>query len=1224
MKSRGESTHGCETSQYLRELFVVSEDCDFGELKKERIRDQFLVGISDDKLAEKLEHLYLTNTDKFDLEFVTEYMRSYCDVKDGRKMRCQMEEVNAVRSDKQTDKHKFGNCGYCGLEHEKRRCPAYGKACRECGKNNHFAKMCRQKKRRDVQEVQEAEVAVVASQSSMPVDVGQDYYFLGKCTSNHSNSNDNSGMVEIYLNAHRMKFKVDTGADVNVLNFDSYKIISPTPVLLKPDLTLVTPSGNLNILGVAILDLDYKGKHFKDKFYVLTKGNLTNNLLSRSTSIDCGIVKFINDVRISDDIFGFGQWQTDPVKFTFKDNVVPHCVNAARRVAIPLLDPVRNTLNCMEENDVIEKVTEPTEWLSGMVPVVKKDGEKLKVRITVDYKHLNKALKREKFQIPTFEEISYKLANATVFSKLDAASGFFQIPLCESARNFTAFITPMGRYRFKRCPQGINIAPEIYQRKMTELLGGLDGVIIYMDDIVVFGVDGHTHDKNLTAVLERIKAAGLKLNKEKCIFSTDEVQFLGHLINKDGIKICPERVNAIKEMRTPESVKDLQRLLGMINFVTKFVPMAQTILVPMYELLKKDVVWIWGPAQEKAFSDVKELLSRAPTLAHFDPGKPTVVSADASPYGLGGVLLQSHNGVLRPVAFCSRTLTSAERRYAHIEKECLAPVFACEHFHVYLCGLEFKLQTDHKPLVPIINSKELNEAPLRCQRMLMRLARYSPQAVYVPGKFMVVADTLSRNIESVTKNKEKVLINEIDAFSHGLMSCIPATSKMMSKISLAQSRDPLLSRVMNFTRDGWGVGHVTGDLMDYFAARGDLSMYNGNILIYRNRLVIPLEMRSEMLQKLHEGHLSLHKCRERLQESVWWPGASIALKNYLDRCSFCQLNRRKNKSQPISSSVLPERPWMKIGADLFELNNKVYLVVVDYFSRWLEVKLLLSVDSESVINNLAEIFACFGIPEVLRTDGGPQFKSKLFYKFTEDFNIIHQMTDPYFPQANGCAERAVQVAKRLFKTPDPLRALMEYRGTPIATTGCSPAQLLMGRRIRTNLPTVPSRLTPKWPDLDTVRRRDAEAKLKMEAGFNRRQGARPLSGLSIGQEARVRLPQDKAWSEPVRVTATDKPNSYLIRNRKFLAPIPMPSTSTHNVGEGSLAADREHSGETMEQAQATNSECLPVPPEPPEPKESNKESVTERGEKRKNDIREEVITRSGRISQPVQRYGYQP
>ena len=236
----------------------------------------------------------------------------------------------------------------------------------------------------------------------------------------------------------------------------------------------------------------------------------------------------------------------------------------------------------------------------------------------------------------------------------------------------------------------------------------------------------------------------------------------------------------------------------MINFLGRYVPNLSATLQPISQLLEKDREWSWDEPQSSAFTKAKELLSQEPTLAFFDLTRPTTVSSDASSYGIGGVLLQDHNGTMKPIAFCSRTLTSAERGYAQIEKECLAAVWACEKFERYLVGLEsFKLETDHKPLIPLINTKDLHETPLRCQRLLMRLMRFNPKAIFSPGKTLVIADsdTLSRSPQKEERSPQVCqMMDDVEAHLDCVRSSWPATDKRLKEIASKTTQVQVLSK----------------------------------------------------------------------------------------------------------------------------------------------------------------------------------------------------------------------------------------------------------------------------------------------------------------------------------------------------------------------------------------------------------------------------------------------
>ena len=523
-----------------------------------------------------------------------------------------------------------------------------------------------------------------------------------------------------------------------------------------------------------------------------------------------------------------------------------------------------------------------------------------------------------------------------------------------------------------------------------------------------------------------------------------------------------------------------------------------------------------GPLQVSAVAKVKEMLTSAPTLAYFDPDKATTVSADASSYGLGAVLLQEHPDGLRPVAFASRTLTKSERKYAQIEKECLASTWACEKFGRYLVGLDtFSVVTDHKPLVPLINTKDLSETPLRCQRMLMRLMRFNVNAKYVPGKDMLVADTLSRSPVSTTESSSH---EEIQAHVSDVQSSWQVSDAGLAKIRAETLKDANLKAAMEYTIHDWPQYKEDVQLAagDFFIIRGELSLHDG-LLVKEDRIVVPFSLRKQILERIYEGHKGVAKCRERAAQSVWWPQIGKDIKSRVGSCRHCLEKQPSLASEPLLPSALPDRPFQTVGIDICEFRNKHYLVQVDYYSRYIDVTYLPSLTSAMVIGKLKNFFSHHGVPETVVSDNGTQFSSAEFRTFADRWNFSHVTSSPHYPQSNGAAERAVKTVKEILRQDDIFLALLPYRSTPIPDLGASPAELSMGRKLRTTVPSLPSTLQPRVISHKEVRERDAVMKRRQKEDYDRRHGVQPLPELSPGDPVLIKTDGEKGWNLPGEV-----------------------------------------------------------------------------------------------------------
>lgn len=1171
-RTQGESE---PVDAFITDLYVLAESCGYAGLHDEMIRDRIVVGLRDIKLSEKLQmDSKLTLKKAVDQARQSEAVKKqqtllrsnfqqqasadedavYAHKKQQDRKRDSAKTSNPQRygkpryqsrkqenrpnqsqnSNQKSQEESGGRCGRCGKSprHPREKCPAKDARCNRCQRMGHWSAVCR------------------ANVSSVDASAEDDQLLLlGEVTSSTVQSiEDQNGhepwMIKLQLEGTEVTFKIDTGADVTVVSESVFKKCKMTSLEIADKILHGPGQSVLKVKGQFMGQIRAPNRDTQQKIYVVE--DLKTSLLGRPAIEALGIVAKVADVTDNSykhqfpQLFsGLGRFEGE-YTIELDSNSTPFSLSVPRRVPIPLLPAVKTELQRMEELGVITRVDQPTDWCAGMVVARKPNGS---VRLCVDLTKLNRSVRREKHPLPTVEHTLGQISKAKVFSKLDANSGFWQIPLAVESRLYTTFITPFGRFCFNRLPFGISSAPEYFQKRMSRILEGLDGVVCQMDDILVYGNNKDEHDRRLNAVFQRIADAGITLNHTKCVFGKSKVTFLGQVIGEDGIQPDPGKVQAVKEMLPPASITELRRFLGMVNQLGKFLPNLAEETKPLRDLLSKENHWIWEESQEVAFQRIKGLLTTTSVLAHYDAQRSTLVSADASSYGLGAVLMQEKDkGEWQPVAYASRSMTSTEQRYAQVEKEALATTWACERFNDFLLGKEFHIETDHKPLVPLLGGdKNLSDLPLRIQRFRMRLMRYQYTISHVPGKNLITADTLSRAPVSKATTGDLQFEEETSAFVEAVMQGLPASGPMLQRIATAQQDDRECNTLIDYTANGWPKKNkLPKNLQMYFPMSGEFTV-QGGLLMRGNRLVIPKILQTDILGQVHAGHQGLQKCFARASQTVWWPGMRKHLEDTVNKCHIC-LEHRVNNAEPLKPTLPTERPWQKVASDLFDWKQTPYLLVVDYFSRYPEVVKLSSTSSKAVIQHLKTIFARHGIPEIVMSDNGPQYSSEDFKVFARDYDFVHQTSSPHFPQSNGAVERCVQTIKRqLNKSTDPQLALMEYRSTAMFH-GYSPAQLLMGRQIRTTLPRHPSHLTPQWPDLQEIKEKERLYKVQMKKNFDQRHAAKRLSPLKEGDSVWVKQSQ-KQGTVTREATA---PRSYVVqmgtgvlrRNRRHLIPLP--------------------------------------------------------------------------------------
>ena len=1185
------------------------------QCRDSRILDGIITGITDEGLRTEL----LTRVDST-LEDAIKFARNYLIA---RKTCTEVEQMsqktNAMSAYKKHKGNKLkakgsGNkpppqaaredrCYFCNgntphkrPQQRKESCPAWSHKCKKCDITGHFEKVC-QKQRKDEGESETNDQTKHTGRIVTLRNVGL------KCptisvTVKQKNCDKSS----------KLSFVPDSGAEITVISKQHFNELGLKRSKLKPpDLAIRAANGTkLDCIGICTADLEYCGTTFEADMYVVT--TLKDSLLCWTHLIECKIlppdypkpIKSVNTIESSSPHEAdppvpsaslkpdeMKQWFLEhfkdvlvtkedlkrqklkemkgpPMRITLSEDAQPFKIHNARVIPLALQEKTKTALDDMVALGIIEPVgDEITDFCAPMVPTLKSDGS---VRITTDFKHLNKYVKRPSHpSTSAYAKLRQIKPGARFFCVMDCLQGYFQIKVSPEDKNLLCFMTPYGRYRYLRAPMGLRSSGDEFCRRTDEALSSIQNFVKQMDDILAWDTDYTQHIKHVYDILLCCRRNNITVNADKFIFGQPSAKFCGYIASQDGVEADPVKVEAIAKFPTPANITDVRSFMGLVNQLAEFSSDVADLAEPIRPLLSPKTAFQWTSEHDDAFNEVKAALCSTPILAHFDPERPTALHTDASKKnGLGYALLQQQTDSNWKLIQCgSRYKTSAESSYAIIELEMAAVVWAIQKCRYYLYGLEkFEIVVDHKPLVPILDLHTLDAIQNdRLQRLLEKTTSYSYFTTWKKGKLHAIPDALSRApVSKPTEYDEKqgihhtyvVLKTEIQADS---------SNQILDEIRNEAAKDQVYQKVVDFIQnidDYKSQDKLPLDLRPYWKVRDHLSLDNG-LVLNGNRILIPQALKKQTLTRLHDAHRGIEATKRRARQTVWWIGIENDIKTTVEGCQQCITHKPSQPKEALRNDSKPDMPFEEVSADLFHYAGKDFLCYADRFSGWVAIGYYKSsTSSVTTVDLLRDFFEIYGVPRRLRTDGGPQFSSQIFRDFMKTWGVQHNITSPRYPQANGHAEANVKQLKQLLmkiapkgdprKSDEFARGMLELRNSP-RQDGLSPAQILLGRPLRSMVPVHKQALLTDWRRTMKLLDQRRSAEQLREAKYNK--SAHNLAPASVGDAIRIQDPVTKKWNVVGEVMEVRDDRSYLIktlagrilrRNRRHVRILPKQSS----------------------------------------------------------------------------------
>ena len=628
------------------------------------------------------------------------------------------------------------------------------------------------------------------------------------------------------------------------------------------------------------------------------------------------------------------------------------------------------TIEKWSRDDVITLAPVGNVHNNTLTLAAKKDeeGNKTLWRVCLDPRPLNKYLPDDNFPLPLINELIARLAGNSVFSVIDLSQAYHRLPIHEEDRPLTAFMHNGKQYMFKKAPFGLKHLSSLFQRGMTRILGDLPFVLNFIDDIVIFSKNREEHAEHVRTVIERLNAAKLIINKNKCRFYSTQISLLGFVIGLHGKSVDPTKFANIDEWEPPTTAKQVQSYLGTFNFFREFIPIFSEVAAPLDALRSRTESFVLNRHELASFNALKDLLTHAPILSFPDFSLPFYVATDASDKGIGAVLYQlplgkDHPNVINYISFMARSLQDRERKYSATKKELLAIVFALNRFHYYLWGRHFDLYTDHRALTYIHSQQDLNPMMTGWQDTILN---YSFSVHYRPGIINILPDALSRQFPETIRNKR--LKHDEDSY------------KAIAYIHMMQNED-------------------------------------------NTREIVPECDRNSAMHNAHAmGHLGTNAMvRSIHDEGKTWPNLAKDCVDFIKRCVECQRFNIARKGYHPMKAIHAHLPGEHIAIDLAgpfpesEDGNVYLLVIVDVCTRFVLLNAIPDKSAYTVATTLFKRFTDIGFPRVLQSDNGREFVNEVTRIMTTQMYIDHRLVTPYHPRGNGVAENHVKTVCNMIR-----------------------------------------------------------------------------------------------------------------------------------------------------------------------------------------------------------------